>query len=212
MSNIKYLDLLPEVLPHLSGLVSDPLPEAAIKNAVYEFCRDSWIWRHFADVQDVVAGNAFHDFESPAGSEVAQVLACVLDGVPLTPLSTDALNEQLPTWQTVPGTVKFFTQQGTASLILAPVPDSNQPHSLLMTLALQPKRAAVAFPQWIAAQYMEALASGALSRLMSTPAKPWTDLAGAAMHQNRFQNALNAAKATGVHGLGRAILRVRTQH
>jgi hypothetical protein len=212
MSNIKYTDLLPEVLPHLTSLVSDPLAESAIKNAVIEFCRESWVWRHFADAQDVYAGEASIDFEAPAGAEVVQVLSCNLDGLLLSPSSTDSLNESMRGWQTVRGVVKFFVQVDMASLLLAPVPDVTLPRGLLMTLALQPRRAAVAFPQWIAAQYMEALASGALYRMMSMPGKPWSDDAGAALHHARFQESIAAARTAGVNGLGRATLRTTPQH
>lgn len=212
MSLVKYSDLLTEILPHLTADPSDPMTEAALKNAVIEFCRDSWVWRHFADSQDVTAREPLYQLEPPAGADVAAVLSCSYDGEPITSKSTDQLDELLPGWQTTPGTVKHFTQTDPDSVILAPQPDVTISSGLSMVLALQPRRAAISFPKWISSQYMEALASGALARLMSMPGKPWSDLQGGLLHATRFRAAINAARESGVRGLGRAVTRTTSQH
>ncbi|MES2320007.1 MAG: hypothetical protein V4631_21205 [Pseudomonadota bacterium] len=212
MSNVKYSDLLAEVLPHLKADPSDPLTESALKNAVIEFCRDSWVWRHFPDPLDVDAGEASYQLEPAAGADVAALLSCAYDGAPITPKSTDDLDAIVPDWQSVAGTVKYFTQIDSESVMLAPLPVESLAQGLVMVLALQPKRSAISFPKWISSQYMEALASGALARLMSMPDKPWTDQKGAALHGERFRNAVSAAKASGVRGLSRAVVRTTPQH
>lgn len=209
---VKYSDLLTEVLPHLTADPSDPMTEAALKNAVIEFCRGSWVWRHFPDAQDVSAGEAQYQLEPAAGADVAAILSCSYDGVPLTQASTDYLDENCPTWQTVAAAVKNFTQIDTDSLYLAPLPACTIVGGLSMVLALQPRRSAISFPKWIASQYMEELASGALWKLMSMPGKPWSDAAGAALHHTRFDDAITAARISAARGLGRGLVRSTSHH
>lgn len=210
MANIKYSDLLDDVLPSLAADPSDPVTEHAIKRAVIEFCAGSWIWKHLPDPMDVVAGEAVYDIEPLPASDVAMVMTVALDGYPLSPQSTDWLDANEPGWRTVTGAPKYFTQVDTEQVFLAPVPDSNG--SLTATLALQPDQRSTGFPKWIANQHMYALASGAIARLMLMPGKPWTDVINGQDHRAKFEAAMANARASAVFGLGRASLRTAPQH
>lgn len=211
MSLIQYANLLPEVLPHLTGDPSEPLAINAIRNAVIEFCARSWVWRHFPDAQDVEAGEPSYRLEPPAGADVAMVLSCRYDGEPITQASSDSLDEKLPGWQTDSGCVKYFTQPDTESIVLAPIPDANIDAGLAMVLAVQPRRAATTFPRWIHAQYMEQIAAGAIAKLMNMPGKPWAS-PQAVHYQAKFDNGIASAKESALRGLGRGVVRTTPQH
>lgn len=212
MANIKYSDLLDDVLPSLAADPSDPVTEHAIKRAVIEFCAGSWIWKHLPDPIDVTAGGAAYDLEPLSGSDVAMVMSVALDGYPLGPKSTDWLDANTNGWRTTTSTPKHFTQVDTEQLILAPVPAATQAGGLTVTLALQPSQNSTGFPKWIANQHLYALADGAISRLMLMPGKPWTDLANGQDHRQRFDAAMANARAIAVGGLGRAPTRTAPQH
>ena len=212
MANIKYSDLLDDVLPSLAADPSDPVTEHAIKRAVIEFCAGSWIWKHIPDPMDVVAGESVYDLEPPSGTDIAVVMATTLDGWPIDHKDTDWLDANLIGWRTLRETPRHFTQLDTEQLILAPVPSASVPGGLSLTLALQPSQNSTGFPSWIANQHMYALASGAIARLMLMPGKPWTDLVNGQDHRDKFNAAIANARASGVFGLGRASVRTASQH
>lgn len=209
---IKYSMLLPEVLPYLAADPSTPLAESAIKGAVIDLCKSSRIWRHYPDPQNLVSGVQEYDLEPLPNSVVSRVLSCRVDGVPITPLSTDQMDETYPNWKTDVGQPGFFTQIDTSQIILAPIPNMNIARGLVMTLALQPSQASTTFPDWIAAQYMEEIAAGARGKLMLIPGKPWTDQKTGVMYMQKLQDAGSNARESAFKGLGQAITRTTSHH
>lgn len=212
MANIKYSELLDEVLPNLAADPSDPVTENAIKRAVIEFCEKSWIWQYLPDNLDVTAGEAAIDLEPLPGSDIAAVMAAALDGNPLDAKSLDWLNANVPRWRTDRTTPRYYTQVDTEQLILAGVPDASSTGGLALTLALQPSHNATGFPKWIFNQHVYALADGAMAKLMLMPAKPWTDVVNGQDRRAKFDAAIANARAAVVAGLGRAALRVAAHH
>lgn len=208
MANIKYSELLDEVLPYLAADPSDPVTENAIKRSVIEFCAGSWIWKHLPDPLDVVAGEHAYDLEPPSGTDVTTVLAAELDGVPLAPKDIPWLNREIPRWRTVAARPKYFTQIDTEQVLLAALPDANSAAGLTLTLALQPSQTTTSFPKWIFNQYLYVLAEGALSKLMMMPGKPWTDVQNGADRRTRFEAGVANARAVAVAALGGAPQRV----
>jgi len=212
LANIKYSELLDEVLPYLAADPSDPVTENAIKRTVIEFCAGSWIWRHLPDPLDVVAGESAYDLEPPPGADVASVIAAELDGVPLAAKDVAWLNKEIPRWRTVAARPKYFTQVDTEQVILAALPDANITAGMTLTLALQPSQSATSFPKWIFNQYLYVLAEGALAKLMMMPNKPWTDIQNGADRRTKFEAGIANARASAVSALGSAPQRVTAQH
>ena len=212
MANIKYSELLTEVLPNLAADPSDPVTEHAIKRAVIEFCSSSWVWKDLSDPIDVEAGEAFYDLEPPNGADIAVVMDVSYNGVPIEPKSSSWLDTNLPGWRTTTGTPKYFTQVDLDQVILAPVPSDNVTSGLTVTLALQPSQNASSVPKWIANQHLYALADGATARLMLMPNKPWTDLANGNDRRAKFDAAIANARASASSALGRAATRTASQH
>lgn len=210
--NIKYADLLDEVLPSLLADPSDPVTENAIKRSVIELCQSAWIWKHLAEPVDVVAGEAVYDMEVPTGASVTKVLSVELMGERLEPQSIDWLNRVAPAWRSTQGLPVWYTQTHAQQVMLAPLPQGDMPAGLTATLALMPSQMATTFPQWIADQYLYVLADGALAKLMLMPGRPWTDMAGGADRRMRFEAGVANARAAAVTDLGRVPMRVRTQH
>jgi hypothetical protein len=191
---------------------SNPVTENAIKRAVIEFCRESWVWKFLPDPQSVVAGEAFYDLEPDTGTDVAAVIGAAYNGVPLINKTLDWLDGELPNWRTTSATPKYFTQVDTEQIVLAALPDANITNGLTMTLALQPAQATTSFPGWIWSQHVEEITAGAVARLMLMPGKPWTDLATGADRRRVFDNAIANARASAVRALSRADIRVKSHH
>ena len=212
MAQIQYTDLVQDVLPHLAADPSDPVTENAIKRTVIEFCAGSWIWKMLQDPLSVRAGTNTYDLEPDTGTDVSTVIAVELDGLPLKPRDIAWLNAEIPRWKTVSGSVKYFTQLDTETLILAPLPDVTMSNGLTITLALQPNQKSTGFPSWIYSQFIYAIVDGAVARLMLMPNKGWTDTAAGLDRRAKFESAMANAKNTAVSALGRAPLRVKSQH
>ena len=213
MANIKYSDLLKEVLPHLTADPSDPFTENAIKRAVIEFCAESWVWKHLPDPIDVTASEISCDIEMPPGAEVSMVMDAALSGTPLEPKSIEWLNREVPRWRTEGGKPLYYTQIDPEQIILAPMPSESITGGLALTLALQPAQTANSFPKWIFSKYPYAITDGALAKLMLIPGKPWTDIANGSDRRARFDSAIANARVSSVRGLGRAPVRVSiSQH
>jgi hypothetical protein len=212
VANIQYSDLIDEVLPQLAADPSDPVTEQAIKRAVIEFCRESWIWQFFPEAQNVRSGVAEYDIEPPSGADVVTVVDVECNRVPLTPKSVAWLNKETPGWRTTGAAIKHYTQIDTDQLILAPLPAENITSGLAMTVALQPSQSATSFPKWIANQFIYQIADGAIAKLMLMPNKPWTDLVNGQDHRTRFEQAFNDARESAISALGRAAVRVSAQH
>lgn len=212
MANIKYSDLLYEVLPSLTGGAPDPTIEQAIKRTVIDFCSRSWVWKYLAEPIDVLAGVSAYDLEPEASSDITMVMNVAYDGSNLTNKSTDWLDQNTPGWRTVQETPRYFTQVDTEQIILAGVPNSTLRGALLVTAALQPSYTSKDFPKWIFNQHQSALTDGALYRLMLIPGKPWTDLQTGADRRSTFEAAIGNARSSAVMGLGRAATRTTAQH
>lgn len=205
---IKYEDMESEVLMHLSADPSSPVTQAALQNAVIQFCNESWIWRHFPDPLDVVIGQSEYELESPANADIARLLMVRHEDKEIASASTDTLLHSV----TDTGTPSQYLQVEPELFTLVPIPDRAIAGGMTVVLALQPRRAALGFPKWIAGQYMEVLAAGAAARLMLQPNKPWTDQNTGAMHLKTFSAAIDTARGRAVNGLSRAVLRTTPQH
>ncbi|CAB4122884.1 hypothetical protein UFOVP33_71 [uncultured Caudovirales phage] len=212
MANIKYSDLIDDVLPSLGADPSDPVTEYAIKRACIEFCNLSWVWKHLPDPINVKGGQAYYDLESPADTDISAVMDAAHNTVPLNSKSVAWLDAQLPGWRTSRAVPKYYTQLDTEQLILAAVPDSDIKGGLTLTLALQPAQSATGLPKWIFNQYLYTLADGAIARLMLMPNKPWTDLQNGSDRRAKFDAGIANARASANAALGRAAQRSEAAH
>lgn len=212
MANIKYSDLIHDVLPFLAADPSDPFTENVIKRAAIEFCQESWVWKHISDAQDVTVSEATYDIDVPNGAAVTTVMSVVLNDTPLEAKEVGWLNINLPAWHTTEAAPNYYTQTEPGQIILAPIPGETSAAALVITVALQPTQTATGFPEWIFNKFPYAITDGALAKLMLVPGKPWTDLTGGVDRRARFEAAIANARAMAVTGLSRAANRTSSQH
>lgn len=209
---MKYTAFLLDVVPHLAADPSEPVTVNAIKNAAIEFCKKSWIWREYTDPISLKKGVYTYDLSPNTSADISAVVTARLNDQALTPARQDELDEQLPNWQTVPGTPKKFSQLDTATILMAPLPDIDYPKGLVLSLALQPLRSSDELPDWIATQYWEGIALGAVAKLMLMTKKPWSDPQTGLDKRQQFEAAIGDAKDDVLKGLSRAATRTTPQH
>lgn len=212
--SVEYEAFFPYVLPEVAGVV-EPVALLAIRNACIEFCEKSLILTRDHDPVTITQGIVDYDLDPPLGYLVVKVQKAWLENNKIDPLAPDFVrdasvyNRLFASYQSAPSTPTAYLQKDERSITVWPVPDKKYPSGLTMRVALKPTRASTTIDDVIFEEYAEAIASGALTRLMSSAGKPYTNVQMAAVHQAKFQQGINLARQRAGHGHVRSNLSVK---
>lgn len=206
MANTNFTQWYDDTLPSVPGC-PQPMALDAIRKAAIEFCERSWGWIYNPTAINVVNGQISYAFTPPAGAVVSRVLHVWYDDEPIYPRSPDQLDGMFPNWRTSSGTPDYYTQEDERNLLLVPVPNADLTGGLKMRVSLKPTHNAADIESRMYEEYREAIASGALSRLMMLPKKPYTDLPTAAVHKAIFDDTIATVRHKVQKGYARAPLR-----
>lgn len=209
MASLKYLDLLPHVLPEVTGC-SDIMAEHAIRDSVIALCAASRIWKYLCDGAPVTAGTAECSVDIPSDAALVTILSASTQGNSLIPVSTDQLTAMYGAWRTETGDPRYYTQVAPEELVLVPIPDSAL--TVDVFAALQPGRKTTSFPAWINDRYQDTIVAGAKARLMRQRGQPWFNPQLAAVYQADFDQGAAVASHAGQQSLVRASGRTTSQH
>ena len=187
--------LLPDVLPNVYGC-SDPVAIAAIRSSAIDFCTKSEVYQQELDPVTTVAKIYEYDLEPPKNAVVHKILWLINDGEKLEPVSTGLLEQRLPDWRDKAnaGIPKYFVQQSQTLFYLAPMPATTKVESVLLRAVLKPTADALLLDDEIINNHKDAIVSGALFRLLRTPAKVWTDYQAAQMYAALYAEGVKEAE------------------
>lgn len=180
------LDLwLQDMLPRTPGAVRKVVRRELV-NAIREFYEQSFAWRVATGPKDLLA-NKKQYYLTPYDpyTDVVGVMGVELDGQPLFPLPRrprySERTSDVPTayWLETPDTVRLW-----------PLPTKDQDDSLLFLVALTPKQTVRHLPKIARTHHYDALLDGALGRMYSHPAKPYSNPTLAQYHLQRFRAAI----------------------
>lgn len=200
-----YEDFFPYVLPEVAG-AAEMVVEQAVRNAVIEFCEKSLVLTRDHDPITVKAGIVDYDLEPPTGYIVVKVMKAWLENQPLDPLAPDFVREAavynrlFTSYQSAASTPRAYLQKDERTISIWQVPEKDYKNGLTLRVALKPTRASTDVEDVIFEDYAETIASGALSRLMMSPGKPYTNAELAGAHRLMFQQGINVARSRAVHG------------
>lgn len=188
---IPFTNWLPDVLPEAPNC---PRVTAinAIRQAVITFCQHSRFWRHDMDPMTTVAGVRLYELDTPVQTRVVAVRALQLDSQPLTEFNVDALDKEDAGWRSRQGLPARYSFQDPMTVLLDTIPLAAG--VLSATLALKPEQSAAGCDDILYEEYRDAIAAGALARLLMMPGKPWTDPNVASLKQTVFMSHADAAK------------------
>lgn len=209
-----YEDFFPYVLPEVAG-AAEMVVEQAIRNSVIEFCEKSLILQRDHDPITVLQGIVDYDLEPPTGYLVVKVMKAWLENQPLDPLAPDFVREAsvynrlFSSYDAAPSTPRAYLQKDPRTISIWQVPDKKYSNGLTLRVALKPTRASTTVEDEIFEDYAETIASGALSRLMLSPGKPYTSPDLAAFHKAQFERGVNVARTRAIHGQVRSNLSVK---
>jgi len=204
---------LDDVMAHAPGCPVETA-RAAIRQSAIEFCFRSDLLRYEVGPLDVRAGETEYDFEAPPQTGVHRLLhAWFRDRelsvlTPDDPLAVSSYREDLVTGAATPTAVIRRTDN---TFHLLPSPSVDADDALFLTVAVRPLRTATRYADELYADWLDAIAHGALYRLMLSPAKPYTDVNGAAVRRQWFEAAVAQARAYTNKGKSQASMRVASR-
>lgn len=203
--------LYPKVMPSVPGC-----PESQVSNAILEaareLCRRSEVWAEKADAISLIKSKDTYTFSGlPDYGRVLSVRTLKYNGRDLENLVDRDLDASDPGWQGRTGKpLGYIHQGGSQSLRVVPIPKESEARAIThLWVAMQPTTTATVLPDILLNDYDEAIAQGALYRLMMQPNVSWRDPQMAQVYARQFGSRVNDAKIQAQRGWGDAPLRVQ---
>lgn len=209
MASVAFDLFLPEVLPECPG-VPEPVAINAIRNASFDFCRQTLIWSEFKDAAAYTALTAEYQVAPPTGAQVVQVVSLALDdGRTLYPSTLDDIVAARPQWQTHTGPIETFVHSAPGTFRFVAIPENSG--TFVAQVAYAPLRTATSVDERLYNLYLETIKFGALWKLKSLTGQSWTDPAAAAADLQLFNQGIGRAVTDRTRSNSRASLRVAPQ-
>ena len=219
---IRLSEFLPYVLPNAPG-APDIVAERYIRMAAIEFCERTRCWRKISIValteENTVALVAPH-YAAIHAIEYASFLSDTVAKTPLTPTQYSDLADRQRADLEAEGTPRYITQVNPNTVTVFPLSAGE----LEVSLFLKP-RMGQSFgygtdddpiqddfnlaPDFLLTQWGEAIACGALSKMLMQPQTRWEDPNKAAYYMQKFERACDAHFSTNITGQQRAPRRTR---
>lgn len=201
---VQFYDL---IVPDVPGC---PFPaiDVALRQSAIAFAEQSLAYKATHPEVTVVSGTAEYDFVPPAETVVHAITYAAFNGDELQS-RVGEYGITMPNWRIESGTPKYIFG-GMTSLTLIPSP--NVAGTLTMIVALKPSPSATGIDGPIFDEFREAIVHGALSRLMLSPKKPYSNPSLATYHNQQFtimtgQAGMRAARSFTRAPLQTSILR-----
>lgn len=189
-----WADFLNEVMPELPGANSS-LVEDRIKLAAIQFFNMTHVYKIDLPAIDSIANVGSYLMPTGiTGTEVCHIFDVWYDGDRITAKSGDYLAEKYDYWPEETGDPVHYVEERTDTLIVVPMPEVVLTGAIVAKVAIRPTLDAVDIPDHLFSEHHEAIAHGALFRMMRMAKKPWTDVNMASSYGQSFQAAIDAAR------------------
>ena len=206
MTTVTLEQFLPEVLLECPG-VPNPVAVNALRNACFDFCRDSLLWNETQAQVTVVAGTATYVLTPPTDTQIVSVLSLNVNSkYAVYPWPMDAVVAARPGWASASGAVEGFVQPQPGTITLIAVPDTDG--YVIPTVAYAPTRSAATVDARLYNQHLETIKYGALWKLKMMAGQPWADPSGASYYEGHFWMGVGAATIERNRSNSRAAMRV----
>jgi hypothetical protein len=191
MANAAFSDFLPEI-SHLIAGCPEPTAINAVRNATIEFCTRTNVWQETQDAVTLTATDFPYTLEALTGATVVTVLDVSVEGRSIDPTTIDALDKNSYNWRANTGPMpEGYYQPNPDEVVLYPA--LSEAKSVVFRVSYAPTRAATGVVDHIYQIHLEAIAAGALARLMAIPMQPWSNPKMALYYSSVFNTAKNSA-------------------
>lgn len=218
VANTRLSLFLPYVMPHVDGCPR-PVAELALRNAAIDFCEKTRAWRSVMTVALTAQNQSIAFSTYTAIHEIEQA---TFNGEPLVPTQFTSVEPDAMTGQVSLGQPQYITQiapnmlsiypfaAGTVRLSVFLKPKSGQFYG---TDSADPLHDAFnVVPEFMFSQHADALAAGALARLMMMPKQRFSNPALAEVYDAKFVQACQSKADTNLRGQQRAPKRTTSRY
>lgn len=192
---------MPRLAPYVTG-VAEPLAFQALVDSAIQFCEETGVLRLTTDPVQTLAGQATYDLDLPAGTELSRVLKVWLDGVPVY-ATADAMIDDPRGFSTQvanpTGAPRAAPVIEAGSITLVPAPGLSG-QDLVVRAAMRPTRSARVLSDELFNRWCDGVVSGAIYRLATVPAQPFSDPAQAQRAEGMFWQQVNRARVQANRG------------
>ena len=182
----------PDVAIDVPGCPSFTI-ERAVKLTVIDFCeRSHWFQRTTAAL-DIAAGAAERTFSVGTGEVVVGVKQAWISDVAVPIYGPSDVNEDWPDWQTRTGAPECIVMERPSGYYVVPASTGGMTGALRFRLAIGYLETATGCDDSIRAEWRDAIADCAKSRLFAIPNMPWTNPAFALDARRSYERAVGSA-------------------
>lgn len=194
---VPYYQWFPEIMPSLFGC-PEIVAFNAVRNAVIDWCTESWYWQHTCFPQPGVPTIAEYDPDIPVGTKLLGIIDAWYDGRLLRKDYEFHLKRLYwdQNWMDVTGDPIFYVQLNPDQIRLVPLPNvPSQFQGLEMQVAVAPLQSSTSCMTEIYERFKESIAHGALSRLMLMANQPFSNPQMGVAYGRQFKFDKSEAKA-----------------
>ena len=191
-------DFLSYILPNAKGCPAI-IANQATRLAIIELCGKSLIWREYQDSISTMALKTAYEYEVGTDQQIVMLLSLTLAGDDVA-----VVDPQKGRTLDAKGYAGSYAYGTFTGFELRPAQAAAQ--SIVTYSAVAPSIAATAVPDSMG-RYIEAIANGALSRILAAKDKEYSDVAGAVNARTKWDDAIADAKGDALRGNARTVTR-----
>lgn len=211
MTTATYDTFFPEVLPHVPAC-SEMAAFNAVRNAVIQFCTDTWYLQYDCYPIPVMATIPQYEPDTPNQTKFVGVVDAFFGSKPLYPKDEATLRRRFGSmdFRLAQGTPDSWYQTDPDSVLLVPCPDAlAAQYPLNLRIAIAPTRDSTGVDDTVYERYAETVAKGAIARLKAVPGQLYSDQQGAQAMATLFKKEIFEVRSLVERNQTRGPLRVR---
>lgn len=200
---------LPFILSEVQGC-PDPMVNQALIMAAIDFTRETLSWTELSDPYPLKDQEQDYEIDVPSGSFLITVRDVWIGNRRLIPTTLSQIPMVLTDWQTSQSNAPTYYTQAIdrGSLRFYPMP-LNPTETFTVRAAFAPLTSATTVPDFIGQQYMDVISSGAKSRLMLMPEKPWSNPTMGAYYKQQFADGVIKCRVLEAHDRVRGTITIK---
>lgn len=191
-----WADFYPWVMQEVKGITTD-YADKHLRASAADFFERSKSYIVDLTVQATTAGNSDYTYNLPANTDMVKVLEAYING-------TEA------------GTENQYRERAARTGVYSLSPTQYRVYptpagvgTVAIRAAIKPGAAALGIPDEYFSQHVEAIAWGAMARMMAVSGKPWTDLSAASNYASQFVTKAAEVQSKVLKSYGKARTRSR---
>lgn len=194
-----WADFYPWVMQEVKGITTD-YADKHLRASAADFFERSKSYIVDLAVQATTAGNSDYTYNLPANTDLVKVLEAYVNG------AEAGTENQYRSREARTGVYALSPTQYS----VYPTPSADG--TVAIRAAIKPGALSTGIPDEYFSQHVEAIAWGAMARMLAVSGKPWTDLNAASNYASQFITKASEAQSKALKSYGKARTRARANY